>query len=170
MTARQPLPVRAATVDAGTRRHGDTGRPAAAGPSGPSVVPVHQETAVPSGRPVPASPRPRVSASAAAGAAHVEDLWSALRDVLDPEFPISIVDLGLVYGVSRTGDLVEVDLTFTATGCPCMDFIHEDVRERLLREPGVGAVRIRDVWDPPWTRERISAEGRETLRRHGVAA
>ncbi len=97
-------------------------------------------------------------------------MWRALGEVMDPEFPISIVDLGLVYGIRRAGDVVEVDLTFTATACPCMDFIHEDVRERLLREDGVADVRIRDVWDPPWTRARISPEGRALLRRHGVAA
>lgn len=88
---------------------------------------------------------------------------------MDPEFPISIVDLGLVYAVRRSGDVVEVDLTFTAIGCPCMDFIRDDVRDGLLAVSGVAHVRIRDVWHPPWTRERITPAGREALRRHGVA-
>ncbi len=99
-----------------------------------------------------------------------EALWQALREVNDPEFPISLVDLGLVYGIRRAGPLVEVDLTFTATACPCMDFIEEDVRNRLLEEPGVERVEIRQVWDPPWTRERMTEEGRAALRRCGVAA
>src|SRR5690606_13102761 len=81
--------------------------------------------AEPGGREAPAEP----------GAA--ADLWSALREVNDPEFPISVVDLGLIYGIRRAGARVEVDLTFTATACPCMDFIREDVRDRLLKEPGV---------------------------------
>jgi metal-sulfur cluster biosynthetic enzyme len=112
----------------------------------------------------------RAATAADAPAPEVAALWAALRDVMDPEFPISVVDLGLVYDVRRWGDVVEVDLTFTATACPCMDFIREDVRERLLQEDGVGEVRIREVWSPPWTRERISAEGRAVLRKHGVAA
>ena len=98
------------------------------------------------------------------------DLWQALREVLDPELPVSLVDLGLIYDVRRAGEEVEVDLTFTATACPCMDFIRADIEERLLREPGVGSVRIREVWDPPWTVERMTPEGREALRRCGVAA
>jgi phenylacetate-CoA oxygenase PaaJ subunit len=106
---------------------------------------------------------PRAQASEA-------DLWAALREVRDPEFPISVVDLGLVYGIRRDGGLVEVDLTFTATACPCMDFIREDVRARLLEEPGVDRVEIRVVWDPPWTADRMTEEGRAALRRFGVAA
>lgn len=98
------------------------------------------------------------------------NLWTALRDVRDPELPISIVDLGIVYAIRRDGRRVEVDLTFTATACPCMGFIQEDVRERLLREPGVEQVDIRVVWDPPWTRERITEEGKCILKRYGVAA
>lgn len=97
-------------------------------------------------------------------------LWSALREVMDPEFPISLVDLGLIYDIRREGSRVEVDLTFTATACPCMDFIKDDTRERLLREPGVDEVAISVVWDPPWTTERMTAEGKATLRQFGVAS
>jgi len=97
-------------------------------------------------------------------------LWSALREVLDPEIPISLVDLGLIYAVREAGPRVEVDLTFTATACPCMDFIREDIRTRLLRESDVEEVAICEVWDPPWTVARLTPEGREALRRFGVAA
>lgn len=96
-------------------------------------------------------------------------LWEALRDVIDPELPVSVVDLGLIYGIRRDGSRVEVDMTFTATACPCMDFLKDDVRERLLREPGVSEVEIRVVWDPPWTTARLSEEARAVLGRHGVA-
>lgn len=96
--------------------------------------------------------------------------WSALREVRDPEMPVSIVDLGLVYDVACSGALVTVDLTFTALGCPCMDFIKLDVRERLLAEPDVAAVEIREVWDPPWSRERMTEDARRVLRGLGVAA
>lgn len=94
----------------------------------------------------------------------------ALYEVQDPEFPISIVDLGLVYDVvadEETGHVV-VRLTFTATACPCMDFIEWDVRERLVREPGIETVDIDIVWDPPWTVERIPERGREILRAAGI--
>jgi metal-sulfur cluster biosynthetic enzyme len=97
-------------------------------------------------------------------------LWDALREVMDPEFPISLVDLGLIYDVRRSGGIVEVDLTFTATACPCMGFIREDITARLLREPDVTTVSINEVWDPPWTRDRMSEAGRAVLRKHGVAA
>lgn len=96
--------------------------------------------------------------------------WAALREVRDPELPVSLVDLGLVYDIRLDGTVVEVDLTFTATACPCMDFIRADIEERLLKEPAITAVRIREVWDPPWTVERLTPEGREALRRCGVAA
>lgn len=98
-----------------------------------------------------------------------DPLWSALREVMDPEFPISLVDLGLIYDVRREGRTVDVDVTFTATACPCMDFIRDDIRERLLREPDVAEVRIHEVWDPPWTVERMTPEGRAVLKQFGVA-
>ena len=97
-------------------------------------------------------------------------LWEALKQVQDPEFPISLVDLGLIYDVRISDGVVEVDLTFTATACPCMDFIRSDIRERLLQEQDVKEVKINEVWDPPWTRERMTEEGRAVLRRFGVAA
>lgn len=97
-------------------------------------------------------------------------IWSALKEVMDPEFPISLVDLGLIYDVRRRDRMVEIDLTFTATACPCMDFIHEDIRARLLREADIDEVKINQVWDPPWTADRISEEGRKVLKNFGVAA
>ncbi len=94
--------------------------------------------------------------------------WDCLREVLDPEIPISLVDLGLIYGVEMDAGRVRVDLTFTATACPCMEFIREDVTDRLAQETWVDAVEIREVWDPPWTTDRITAEGRAKLRTLGV--
>ena len=98
-----------------------------------------------------------------------ERLLEALRDVDDPEMPVNIVDLGMVYGVRREGGLVTVDLTFTAMGCPASEFILEDVRERLLREPGVHDVAINVVWDPPWSTKRMTQAGRDALEMWGVA-
>jgi metal-sulfur cluster biosynthetic enzyme len=100
----------------------------------------------------------------------LQRLWTALREVMDPELPVSLVDLGLICAVSREGDRVHVDLTFTATACPCMEFIHEDIRTRLLGESDVSEVEIRHIWDPPWTTDRMTAEGRALLGSFGVAA
>ena len=62
----------------------------------------------------------------------------------------------------------EGSLTYTATGCPCMEFIHEDIRDRLAPEPWVEGVEIVEVWDPPWTNDRITDEGRAKLKELGV--
>jgi len=92
---------------------------------------------------------------------------AALREVLDPEYPVSIVDLGLIRGVEVSGSTVRVRMTYTSMGCPCMDMIQDDVRERLRALPGVERVEIEVVWEP-WTREHISAEGLKELRGVGV--
>ena len=97
-------------------------------------------------------------------------LWRALREVSDPELPISLVDLGLIYDIRRNGSHIEVDCTFTASACPCMSFIKEDIRDRLLAEPDVSTVEVSEVWDPPWTVERMTQEGRDVLRGCGVAS
>ena len=97
-------------------------------------------------------------------------LWLALCEVADPELPISLVDLGLICAVRRDRAVVDVDVTFTASACPCMEFIIDDIRERLLREEGVEHVRVRDVWDPPWNSGRMTGHGRALLKSFGVAA
>ncbi len=97
-------------------------------------------------------------------------LWDALRDVTDPELPISVVDMGLIVDLKEHEGIVDLKLTFTAMGCPAMDFIMDDIRARLLQEPGVEEVRIEIVWDPVWTKARLSEEGIEILRTWGVSA
>jgi len=98
-----------------------------------------------------------------------ERFWAALSEVQDPEMPINLVDLGVIYGIDERDGVVEVDLTFTAMGCPASDFILEDVRERLLREDGVRDVRVKVVWDPPWTSARMTQAGRDALEAWGLA-
>jgi len=97
-------------------------------------------------------------------------LWMALREVEDPEIPISVVVMGLIVGLSYEDGVVDVKLTFTAMGCPAMDFIQDDIRERLLQEPEVEEVRIEVVWDPVWTRAMIREEAREKMRSLGIVA
>ena len=96
-------------------------------------------------------------------------VWAALKEVEDPEMPVNLVDLGLVYGVSAADGRVTVRLTFTAMGCPATDLIVEDIRGRLQREPGVEDVLIDVVWDPPWSSARLTPEGREALVAWGLA-
>ena len=97
-------------------------------------------------------------------------LWTALRDVEDPEIPVSVVNLGLIVSLSWAEGVVDLQLTFTAMGCPAMDFIQDDIRERLLAEPDVDDVRIEIVWDPVWTRARIREDARATMRSLGIVA
>lgn len=98
-----------------------------------------------------------------------EELLRALRDVQDPEMPVNIVDLGVVYGARLDGGVATVDLTFTAMGCPAAEYLLADVRDRLVQEPDVDSVHINVVWDPPWTAARISREGRDVLESWGLA-
>ena len=98
-----------------------------------------------------------------------ERVWSALREVDDPEMPVNLVDLGLIYGLEVGEGTVRLQLTFTAMGCPASDMIVEDIRERLLSEPGVDDVVIDVVWDPPWSSARLTPQGRDTLRAWGLA-
>jgi len=100
----------------------------------------------------------------------IAGVWAALDEVLDPEIPISLPELGLIYGVDVEGGVAKVSLTFTATACPCMEFIREDITDRLESESWIDSVEIVEVWDPPWTSERISAEGRRKLKELGVSA
>jgi metal-sulfur cluster biosynthetic enzyme len=96
-------------------------------------------------------------------------LLDALRDISDPELPLSVVDMGLIYGVWLEDGTAYVKLTYTSMGCPCAEFILEDLRERLLREDGVERVDIEIVWDPPWSKRMLSQEARDILLEFGVA-
>ena len=99
-------------------------------------------------------------------------LWAALQDVEDPEIPISVVGMGLIVSIAYRPETRRVDLqlTFTAMGCPATEFIEEDIRERLLAEPDVDEVVIEVVWDPVWTRSRIREDARATMRGLGIVA
>jgi len=97
-------------------------------------------------------------------------LWDALREVTDPEIPISVVDMGLIVDLKMQDGIVMLKLTFTAMGCPAMDFIMDDIRERLLKEPDVRDVSIEVVWDPVWTKARLSEEGIDIMRTWGISA
>ncbi len=97
-----------------------------------------------------------------------EEIRAALREVDDPEYPISIVDMGLVRGVSFADGRAVVKLTYTSMGCPCQDLIKADVRERLLRLDGVEQVEIEECFEE-WRRDHMSRRGVRKLRELGVA-
>jgi metal-sulfur cluster biosynthetic enzyme len=95
-----------------------------------------------------------------------EDILEALRDVVDPELGINVVDLGLVYGVTLDEQRnVAIDMTLTSAACPLTDVIEDQAREAL--EGVVNDFRINWVWLPPWGPEHITDDGREQLRALG---
>jgi metal-sulfur cluster biosynthetic enzyme len=99
-------------------------------------------------------------------------IWEALRHVEDPEIPVSVLGMGLIVSVAYDGSerRAELQITYTAMGCPAMDFIQDDIREALLADPEIDSVDIEVVWDPVWTKDRIRADARATMRRLGVVA
>jgi metal-sulfur cluster biosynthetic enzyme len=95
-----------------------------------------------------------------------EDVVEALRDVVDPELGINVVDLGLVYGVTVGQDrIATIDMTLTSAACPLTDVIEDQTRDAL--EGLVNDFRINWVWLPPWGPDKITEDGREQLRALG---
>src|SRR5437588_11183602 len=96
--------------------------------------------------------------------------WDALRHVEDPEIPVSVVGMGLIVSLAYHPEArcADLQITFTAMGCPAMEFIEEDIREALLRDPDVDEVAIEVVWDPVWTKDRLRADARTTMRELGI--
>ena len=96
----------------------------------------------------------------------VDDIEEAMRDVVDPELGINVVDLGLVYGITVDGqNHAVIDTTLTSAACPLTDVIEDQTRNAL--EPLVNDVRINWVWMPPWGPDKITDDGREQLRALG---
>ena len=96
-----------------------------------------------------------------------EEVRDSLREVLDPEYPISLVDLGLIREIEVRGSRVDIKLTYTCMGCPAMDMIQDDVRERLMEMEGIDEVEIEVVW-PTWSKDDITPLGRRQLKDVGV--
>jgi metal-sulfur cluster biosynthetic enzyme len=96
-----------------------------------------------------------------------EEVGEALKEVLDPEYPISLVDLGLIRGIEVDGSTARIKLTYTCMGCPATDMIQDDIRDRLLQMEGIEGVEIEEVWDS-WSRKDISKKGLIQLQKVGV--
>jgi metal-sulfur cluster biosynthetic enzyme len=117
---------------------------------------------------MPAAPAPKADTPS------IDDLEEAMRDVVDPELGINVVDLGLLYGidvhVEDAGTVATLDLTLTSAACPLTDVIEDQSRAALTTGPGGGLVddiRINWVWMPPWGPDKITDDGREQLRALG---
>jgi metal-sulfur cluster biosynthetic enzyme len=109
------------------------------------------------GMPEPAAERGKPS---------IEDLEEAMRDVVDPELGINVVDLGLVYGIQESDGVAVIDMTLTSAACPLTDVIEDQARAALVGE-FVDDIKINWVWMPPWGPDKITEDGREQLRALG---
>ena len=108
---------------------------------------------------------PEVPAPAPGGTLTVEDVEEAMKDVVDPELGINVVDLGLLYDVHIDGSNVVLDMTLTSAACPLTDVIEDQARTAL--DGLVADLRINWVWMPPWGPDKITDDGREQLRALG---
>jgi metal-sulfur cluster biosynthetic enzyme len=123
---------------------------------------------------VPAESAPAASVAdsgTAVSKAAIADIEEAMKDVVDPELGINVVDLGLVYGVHVDDEnVVTLDMTLTSAACPLTDVIEDQTRQALTSGPGGGLVpdfRINWVWLPPWGPDKITDDGRDQLRSLG---
>ena len=92
-----------------------------------------------------------------------EDVIEVLREVYDPEIPVNVVDLGLIYEINIAPERVDVKMTLTALGCPMAGEVMTDVRDHLLQLPGVKDAGVELTYEPPWTPERMTEDARWEL-------
>ena len=118
-----------------------------------------EETVVRGAAGMPEPPKQREKPS-------IEDLEEAMRDVVDPELGINVVDLGLVYGIQESDGVAVIDMTLTSAACPLTDVIEDQARAALVGQL-VDDIKINWVWMPPWGPDKITEDGREQLRALG---
>ncbi len=93
-----------------------------------------------------------------------QQVLESLKQCMDPEIPINVVDMGLIYGVNVSDDnKVDVKMTMTTRGCPLHDTLVNDVKRYVNKVSGVSSVNVEIVWDPPWTPEKMSEEGKKLI-------
>lgn len=93
----------------------------------------------------------------------IEEVYEVLRTCYDPEIPVNVVDLGLIYDVKVEDGVINVKMTLTAPGCPSHVFISDQIRSRLLMMPEVRDANVEVVWDPPWNPTMMSEQARKDL-------
>ena len=97
------------------------------------------------------------------------ELWAAIDEIPDPHMPVSIAELGMVYGVTVDGDHATVEMTFPCMGCPAYGMINEDVEAALLAFDAIESVTIDIVWDPVWTKDMLADDVKAELNDWGIA-
>nr|WP_162224637.1 1,2-phenylacetyl-CoA epoxidase subunit PaaD [Halorussus amylolyticus] len=97
-------------------------------------------------------------------------IWDALYDVEDPEMPVSVVDLGLIYGAEVDSDgRADVEMTLTYTGCPARDMLTDEIEAAVAGVEGVESANLRLVWTPEWSIEMVTETGKDDLREFGLS-
>ena len=120
------------------------------------------------GQDIPGADHEKPKEAAEAGPLEEESIWKQLKTVYDPEIPVNIVDLGLVYSCdseeqSDGTHQIEVKMTLTAPGCGMGPVIADDARTKIMSLPGISDANVEIVWDPPWNQDMISEEGKMVL-------
>lgn len=97
-----------------------------------------------------------------------EEILEALKVVRDPEIPVNVVDLGLIYNleIGDEGD-VDIEMTLTSPGCPVMDMIQADTELAAMKVEGVQKVKVEFVWTPPWSPQKMTEDGKKQMRMFG---
>jgi metal-sulfur cluster biosynthetic enzyme len=97
------------------------------------------------------------------------EVWEALRAVEDPEMPVSVVDLGLIYDVTVDDGVATVEMTLTYTGCPARSMLTAEIEDAAASPDRIDTANVRLVWSPEWTLDMVTEAGRESLREFGVS-
>jgi metal-sulfur cluster biosynthetic enzyme len=97
------------------------------------------------------------------------EVWSALYQVEDPEMPISVVDLGLIYGLELDNGQATIDMTLTYSGCPARELILDEVEEAAESVDGIDDADVRLVWSPNWSMDLVTEQGKDALRDFGMS-
>jgi metal-sulfur cluster biosynthetic enzyme len=103
---------------------------------------------------IPANPKNEIT---------IDRIYDVLKQCNDPEIPVNIVDLGLIYQIKIKGDWVGITMTLTTPGCGMGGYIANDVKEKLLTLPGVHEADVKIIWDPPWNPSMMTEEGKKRL-------
>ena len=92
-----------------------------------------------------------------------EAVLRMIKTVYDPEIPVNVYDLGLIYNIDIQGSICTIDMTLTAPGCPAADFLMEDIRQKVESVDGIDEVKVNLVFEPEWTKDRMSEEAKLEL-------
>ena len=92
-----------------------------------------------------------------------QDVVKALRTCYDPEIPINIYDLGLIYGIAIADDLVKIKMTMTSAGCPSVTQIKYEMIDKVKRIEGCKGAEVEVVWEPPWTQDKMTDDAKRVL-------